>query len=1268
MKKIEISLLLIVIIQIVLLMNLVPAQSYLINEITPETSKIKKDKLSLIKSGLNLLKILLSIKQIGTVSAFFGDDDSDGNGNGDDPEPIYYCCPETNEGAHCIDLSSPFYGDCAKELQLGTCSQNNCMSCCPENTQGELCQDIPTVHPEQCALNLVPGVCGENCLACCPKIISKDDSNRDDFCIDSSMYHKNCEKSLIYGTCQENNCQIVGLTEPYATFGEDYLLSTVGYSLSLNCCPLTKEGAICQNIIMEDAENCEVFPLPTICDDTSICDVGCCIDEEEGLCTTKATKEKCETGGGTWEDEENCLVPKCQRGCCVLGNNVKFVPDMECVKLSLSGGFEKDFRNLETEIECLALVADIATESCFGDNCTTPEKKDCIDSEGRVRKDGESWCSYEGYIGEGKDTVGSRHWKQSCVDGEIKDEGCADYRGQICVQSEIEEGDLKFSTAACIMNTALQCITYNEEREDMIDLCEEDKACMVQNVNVDSGFKFDICVGRYPRGLDLKGGAASSSKQICSLGSQTCTVVYVKDWKGRWQCQQNCNCRTRTFTEQMNGLCVSLGDCGSYVNYIGEGTDNIRVSNAPGISWEDYEDYADVVEGQFAEPPDMSKYLNSISGTAEGPINLEEETGLQKNVRYLGHIIGGAGILVKGAAALNFLYLAPEAGIGEIFFSNTPFAFTSGSLGAFAGAASGAAIGGMIGVYLAKSLGRTGNAVIAMAIAGAVAGAIIGYAYVTSTALYAAGALTATGWGVVIAIIIMIYIAIIGWGSSMQVKVDFECLPWQAPIGGSDCEICHEDSTKPCTEYKCSSLGQACELLNENEEHPICKSIVYEPNPPVISTGEMLTEGYEFLNEQTKKVEIRKNNGECVQEFTPILFTLKTDEFSQCKYSFEKTSTYEEMTEYGLEQTLSVDNHTFEFRMPSLSHLNVYNVSGDLKESFGNLNMYVRCQDYHGNFNIEEYVVNFCINSEPDITAVANSQTTMIPESGTFLKYGTTQQNLTMLINEPAECKYDIIPGIDYDAMPNSMECNWISGEEDEWLCLTNLNVVDGENKFYIKCKDKPWFDYLETDEERDKYKDRNTNLGDFIYFLYVVERPLTIDYILPTGIKEYGFEPISIELEVKTSGGAENGLSTCFYDWAGNWVLFKESYLGVSKQPGLNLMDGNFDIPIKCEDIAGNVANGSAVFSVTKDSEPPVAVRVFYEVGELKLITNEEAKCYYDLNSCDFDLVNGSSMSLSFSTEHSVEWSVGQTHYIKCKDIWGNENPTCAIKAKLSG
>ena len=181
------------------------------------------------------------------------------------------------------------------------------------------------------------------------------------------------------------------------------------------------------------------------------------------------------------------------------------------------------------------------------------------------------------------------------------------------------------------------------------------------------------------------------------------------------------------------------------------------------------------------------------------------------------------------------------------------------------------------------------------------------------------------------------------------------------------------------------------------------------------------------------------------------------------------------------------------------------------------------------------------------------------------------------------------------------------------------------------------------------------------------METPLVIDYILPTGIKEYGFEPISIDLEVKTSGGVDDGISNCFYEWAGNWVLFKESFSKINKQPGLNLLDGNFNISIKCEDNAGNVANGNAIFSVTRDSEPPIVVRVYYEGGDLKLITNEESKCYYDFNSCEFNLEDASSMSSSLSIEHSTEWNVGQTHYIKCKDFWGNTNPTCAIKTEPS-
>ena len=88
--------------------------------------------------------------------------------------------------------------------------------------------------------------------------------------------------------------------------------------------------------------------------------------------------------------------------------------------------------------------------------------------------------------------MGSRHWKATCYDGEVELDGCADYRGEICVQSEIEERSQKFSFASCSMNEALVCAGYNSE-DDMEKKCNKNKDCMIKNVNVDSSFKFDVC-------------------------------------------------------------------------------------------------------------------------------------------------------------------------------------------------------------------------------------------------------------------------------------------------------------------------------------------------------------------------------------------------------------------------------------------------------------------------------------------------------------------------------------------------------------------------------------------------------------------------------------------------------------------------------------------------------------------------------------------------------------------------------------------------------
>jgi hypothetical protein len=1145
-------------------------------------------------------------------------------------------------------------------------------------------------------------------------------------------------------------------------------------SVEWNCCPETKEGAICQNIASTDKESCAVAQIATSCDYVSDCKRGCCIDEEEGLCTTKTTKQKCEGEGGEWKDEENCLIAECQKGCCVLGNNAEFVTEKRCSLLSLFYGFEKDFRGYKSEVECLALSVSQEKGACVldGGNCkfsaeteclnlggdfykdnlcsnpilnTICEKQkstgcvegkneiywfdscgnreniyssdkdfswnngkilskeescnskvsnagsttcgncdgfesrcsetkagethvkdgnyicksmNCIDENGIKRKNGESWCAYDGSIGEvtgpsgeliSSDTVGSRHWKRYCIEGEINVEPCADYRGEICVQSEIKEDSKTFSIASCVMNEATFCLGYNE-KEDMEELCNDNEYCVLKNVNIDKYFNFNVCVGKYPKGFDLNDNSGSNNA-VCSMASQKCEVVYQKNHLGHWKCKANCDCEDKEFTEKMNDLCVSLGDCGSYINYVGDGTDNIKVSRAPKISWKEYKKYASIIKKKFASPQNLENLLIYTTGESK-EVSFDDESGLQSTVDFLGTVSGGLGTIAyfttpyfPGAVTA----LGKSAGMSSLGMS--------ASVSAFASAAACAAIGAYVGSWLASHFGRSGTAATVLTMAGAAAGAFMALQY--------AGYLVKLGpYGWIAALVVIAFVLISGWGKTKTRIVEFTCMPWQAPVGGDNCEKCNGDDLKPCTEYRCSSLGQACELLNENEENPTCQSIAYEPNPPVISPKEILTEGYDFFNQESKKVEIRQEDKSCIPEWTPVLFIMETDEYAQCKFDFERKKDYEEMEEYSLEQTVYTKNHTLGFSMPSLDSLEVYNVTGDLEEKFGNLNMYIRCQDYHGNFNIEEYVVNFCINSGPDITPAYITK--HIPEDGSCLKYGTDETNITIYLNEPAECKYDFVEGKNYEDMTNSMSCKTELTEVGAygWACNTALkNSGDDENKIYIKCKDKPW---VLTEEDIKKYKERNVNSEDFIYTLYNSESELKIDSISPKGIIEFGFEPVSVELEVKTSGGAENGESVCY--WGNNFeTLFFETNSNYHKQPLTNRMGGKYNIPIKCEDSAGNNDYENISFILEIDSSPPIATRIYREGDYMKIITNEEAECYYDFNKCYFNTENSTSMTIGFSKEHSAEWIVGKTYHIKCKDVWGNSNIDCMIKVSPS-
>ena len=1172
-------------------------------------------------------------------------------------------------------------------------------------------------------------------------------------------------------------------------------------SLAMGCCLELKNGAICEDLVTTDTENCKDKVLQTECSQVSPCKLGCCIDTIGGTCTTKAPKGKCVAEGGKWDAEVNCKTTDCQKGCCVLGSSAQFLNEKTCEKLSLLYGFKKEFKDLDFEIQCLALVETQETGACvYGKGecsfttkkaclevgtfykdylCSNPsletsctkqaniscvDEKDeiywmdscgnreniydadkdaswnngkvltkaqscnpglsninsttcgncnrilssvcsnsstkkvqngdftcksleCADSYGNKRLNGESWCVYDSYIGDGKDTVGSEHWRAFCNNGEVETDMCGDYRGRICVQTVMEAGDKNFSIAACVPNTAYECVMYNSEKETMADNCKANEYCLIKNQNFGEFFSFDFCAPRYPKGFNTKDISLSSTNQgLCATANVECSVVYVTDINGKPQCEENCDCEKPIFAEKMNDLCISLGDCGSYVNFKGKGTDNIKITSTgdkiPSISWKEYLKYATVVKGQYAKSKDLNASLYLLLGT--NPKLKDGETWQEKAIDLTGKISGGLGTVATGLAwlapATVTTYVWGETttiiGAGPLFegISSTVPTLVSSTqapsalattLGAVAGAAAGAALGAMLGSYLASSQGITGTPALIMTIAGAVAGAIVGYYMATTVGGMMAGlaAIPLAGWIIIaVMIVIMAVISLIGWGKTETKTVSFKCMPWEAPLGGDDCTKCNEDPTKPCTEYRCGSLGQACVLLNPESETPKCESVAKETIAPIISPGEP-SPGYEFKEITKNGLSVIGNNTECITEFTPVSFTLKTNEYAQCVYSYTLPSSkvFEDMGElnYPKEANAFTINHTFGIFMPSISSLSVYDVTGDLKEKFGKMSMYVRCRDYWGNYNIDEYIANFCVNSGPDLTAVSHLYTTTNPKTETTLKYGANTTNVIFYINEPAECKYSTSSEKNYDEMENSMSCETDVRRVTDfgWRCNTTMTTDKEENKIYVKCKDQPWL--AGTINETN----RNINQEDYEYVLYVSKTELNITSTFPTGTIENGFEPVSIDLGIKTSGGAEDGIATCYWGEHLDIPFWETGFSNNHKQTLSTVVDGEYSIAVKCEDIAGNIATSEINFVMNLDTSPPIVVRTYKEGEGLVALTDEESECSYTLDSCDFDINNASSMDSSFSIAHRAPWEQGKTYYIKCKDSWGNANPWCAIR-----
>ena len=1061
-----------------------------------------------------------------------------------------------------------------------------------------------------------------------------------------------------------------------------------------NVCCVSSEGSCSPNTPSSicTSQNGGIFSDAS-CSSVSECRLGCCIIAGEYQYTSETSCRSLANSvygnDNNFNDlfrnadsEQECLSLSLQEqeGCCVNDNSCSFGKKSEC-----TGEFKlgkqcnqinkcnqlcktRDHKNCyqdgiywfdgcgnrEDLVEqCYYDESEICAKEnnnvfCKSLNCETT-KFDYLDYTGKYRKHGESWCVFESPVGNFKDRPGSRHYRYSCINGKEVINDCGDFRTQVCVQANYNNG--KFSQANCVNNNV-----YSSPVNSNIS-------------TVQVGFKF--------------WGNSQKSIDQCNKGTIRCPVYWVKkDRVHDYECRRNCVCETQEFLDQANDYCRSFGDCGINYNIADE-----LGSGGLDIYWTGRTDHgASPTELSSSHLEDLKKYgifggLKFLNSEAEKVIEaLRPDTNkdLRKDVLTYGlvslAVIGIASTLLLGGG-LNALYTLPgilnvitgglATSVGAIgsaapnlaaslstFQGQTqvsiPFGgsievaaplnsgvSTSGTIGSGAGTAvepgglstpiTGLQGGTQVTFSGPATVINTGSTPISVAStpAGQTGAATTsvgaGQSQVTGAAQPAAAG--GSVLGVVFAIIvILIYLTILtlsiiySGGHVRQKTLNLECKPWQPPFGGDNCGKCNEGNID-CTEYRCRSLGLTCRLVNENSPSPKCVDV----SPNDISSPKLkplLGEGYN-ADEQQLGFRVK----ELVEPMTKFTFGVTTDEEATCNYDLKHSVKYENM-QYPFGDSLFKKEHSISLVL-----------EGDKDYRF-----YVRCVDANGNDNSNDYAISFKTKKGQDLQAPIILGTSI--KKNAYLPHFLDQALLDLELNEPSNCRYDF-KDKRYDDMTNFTICNdEISLVPIPYKCTAVFTgIKPGINTYFFRCKDLAG----------------NPNSQSEIFSL-IRSEPLkiSVDDISPKGLVLVR----DVSLAVTTSEGSERGKSICRYsqtnvNFDNIQNEFKDTNSNKHLQVQNNLNSGDYNYYIKCRDGAGNEANTTVKFNILRGAGVSRIINIFKDSSNLNVIVSTDSVCEY--NDKDFVFGTGKKMDGDNTPVHKAPLEFNQ-YYIKCKDNVQND------------
>lgn len=493
-------------------------------------------------------------------------------------------------------------------------------------------------------------------------------------------------------------------------------------------------------------------------------------------------------------------------------------------------------------------------------------------------------------------------------------------------------------------------------------------------------------------------------------------------------------------------------------------------------------------------------------------------------------------------------------------------------------------------------------------------------------------------------------------------RVSFQCMPWQAPHGGEDCELCNDESGLPCSEYRCKSLGQSCGIINSGTTSEMCVNLnPRDVSPPVIKPLESeLTAGLIYSDVKDMppgagfKIKDTNTTTGCIAPFKPFTFGIQTNEPAQCKIDVKPQGNYSKMATYFGGDNLYTYNHTESLSLPS---------SADFQNSSVTLTngkelvLYMRCVDASGNANEADYEAKLCVDPSPDTTAPVIQGSSIT--SGSCVAANTDNSTVEFYVNEPADCKWSFTD-MDYKSMLYNMSCSNLVknvGALQVYPCTAQLTgIARTGTDFYVRCQDQT---------ELGNSTKRNTNMESYAYRLRGSD-PLKLKNIQPNSTIYGAVRPAPVELYAETLFGCDQNQAVCFYSSTGQESSYVK-FFDTSKSDGihtqrLDLNDGTYTYYVKCVDSGGNLAANATQFKVEIDTNAPVIARVYQEDNYLKLVTPRNSECVYTNTNCDYLFAEGTIMPYANTTAHITDWASDKTYYIKCRDAFRSEPTDCSM------